>query len=54
MSGRVTEEDRSALESLNVDYILAKPFTPAELAEALHGVRGAGTQNPLAHVPAGR
>ncbi|HUJ45325.1 MAG TPA: transporter substrate-binding domain-containing protein [Opitutaceae bacterium] len=47
MSGRVSEEDRHTLKSLDVDYILAKPFTPAELAEALHGAKGAATNHPL-------
>jgi len=54
MSGRVSDEDRRNLESLDVDHILAKPFTPAELAEALHGAKGADTRNPLQPVAAGR
>jgi signal transduction histidine kinase/ABC-type amino acid transport substrate-binding protein/CheY-like chemotaxis protein len=37
MSGRVTEEDRRALEGLRVDFILGKPFTPEEFTEALGG-----------------
>ena len=40
MSGRVTEEDRRTLEDLRVDFILPKPFTPEEFAEAL-GTTGA-------------
>jgi two-component system OmpR family response regulator len=35
VSGRVTEQDRRTLESLRVDFILLKPFTPEEFAEAL-------------------
>jgi signal transduction histidine kinase/CheY-like chemotaxis protein len=35
MSGRVAEEDMQALKALQVDRILAKPFTQTELVEAL-------------------
>jgi CheY-like chemotaxis protein len=54
MSGRVSDEDAQALKSLNVDFILAKPFTPAELSEALHGTRGSAAQMPPEPVTAGR
>ncbi len=54
MSGRVADEDLRVLKALQVDYILAKPFTPAELGEALRGAKGAGTQNPWDRVTARR
>jgi hypothetical protein len=54
MSGRVADEDLRVLKDLQVDYILAKPFTPAELGEALRGAKGAGTLNPWDRVTAER
>lgn len=41
MSGRVAGEDMRALKNLRVDRILTKPFTPAELVEALRAAPAA-------------